>query len=228
MGPSRRISLNSSPRRPGHRHSCGARPKSPDTSGVGSSPLRMMRRSSGPISPRPTVSGPSSGVRKSGTDYLNSATEQGGPLEVDEISDAVDKIIRQKMDAAWAHVCDRFNIPYDAKVQPSRSPVARFVSPRVRSRRLSAPSVTASSNSSTHLDHALQRAMTAVPFGLVVNSPAKEVSGNPSQQPVGSTDHLNYHTPAMPNRHNCTEPMQGKNTTGSRAQLFTSNAILLK
>jgi len=131
--PSRRISLNSSPRRPGHRHSCGARPKSPDTSGIGSSPLRMMRRSSGPISPRPTVSGPSSGVRKSGTDYLNSATEQGGPLEVDEISDAVDKIIRQKMDAAWAHVCDRFNIPYDAKVQPSRSPVARSVSPRVRS-----------------------------------------------------------------------------------------------
>jgi len=122
--PSRRISTNSSPRRPGssaviRRTSAGARPKSPDTNG--SSPLNVMRRSSGQLSPRSSLSGSSPVLRRSSTACLKPTAEQGGPLVVDEISVAVDDIIRQKMDAAWVVVCERFNIPYDGKTLSSQS-----------------------------------------------------------------------------------------------------------
>jgi len=236
--------MNSSPRRPGGsavicRKSDGACSKSPD---VSCSSPRMIRRYSGQTSPK---SNPSS-LRKSSTACLNSTAEHGGPRVVDEISVAVehitvDDIIRQKMDAAWAVVCQRFNIPYDVTTQSSQPLKARSISPRKRpslcnekTKRPAAP------NAVTHLDHALQRAMKAVPDGLKVNSPlkeavydgptvnapVKEVAGSPLQQQVGSTERLNYHTPPMQTRHRrCSEPMQLKNTTGSRAQLYISNAF---
>jgi hypothetical protein len=172
---------------------------------------------------------------------------------VDEISVAVDDIIRQKMDAAWVVVCERFNIPYDGKTLSSQSSKSRSVSksrsisPTKRSslggeriRRPTAPVAAVSPNSSIQLDYALQRAMKAVPDGLKVyspakgsvydrskvNAPVKEVTASPSRQHVGSTDHLNYSTP--PRQRRRSEPMQVKNTTGSRAQLFISNASVLK
>jgi hypothetical protein len=140
------------------------------------------------------------------------------------------------MDAAWAVVCQRFNIPYDVKTQSSQSIKAHSMSPRKRSslgsektRRPTAPNAAASPNSSTHLDHALQRAMKAVPKGLKVNSPVKEVAGSPRQRHVGSTDHLNYCTPPVPARHRRrSDPMQCKSTTGSKAHLFISDATVQK
>lgn len=255
--PSRRTSLNSSPKRPGSsaviRHtSVGARPTSPDTNGT--SPVRITRRFSGQISPKSTLSGNSPTMQRSSTTCLSSTVEEPGPLVVDEISVVVDDIIRHKMDLAWAAVCQRFNIPYDPKTQSLQSFKSRSISPSKRPslgsekpNRPSASGAASSSNSSAHLDHALQRAMKAVPDGLKVGSPAgspakevhydgprviapvKEAASSPPQQHVGHTDQLNYHTPTMPIRHRRrSEPMQGKNTAGSKAQLFISNAALLK
>lgn len=245
-----KISTSSSPRRSGSSvvvnaspwrgggGSLVARPQSPGVGGA-SSPSRN-RRTSGGLSPRSTI-GTCSPARKPSTPCVSSTAEQGSPLAVDDISVAVDDIIRQKMDAAWAVVCQRFNIPFDVKSQPSQSSKAHPASPRKqraslgggeRQRRPAAAPGGAASPSSPSSDYALQRAMKAVHSHSFakVNSPVKELGGSsPRQRHVGSTDHLNYCTPPVPPRHRRhSEPMQCKSAAGSKAQFFISDASVQK